>query len=315
MTGIRGFIVQRRRLINVILPIVAIVVIYSYITCTSSCPLIKGYLAGIKLEHLGLIYMVGVLIFSLLKERIYLLSLLSLGFGSEIFLISYQIHLGTFCPYCLIFGGLLILQFIINFERKEMRLLILLTIIGLLIFPLALKVENVAYGEVTGHKLPSSFGEGKITVRLYTNYFCPPCKALEPELENLVRTLVNENIINVTFIDTPSSALSVLYARYFLFSLGQTQTSLDYAFSVRKALIEASNMMIDTQEKLESFLESKGIKISKFDPRQIFDVYTRYLREDKVNATPTCVIIRDGKKETHVGGREIVEALKALLKK
>lgn len=313
--ALKDSLLRRRRLINVIFPLASIIVVYLYITCSSACPLIKGYAAGIGLEYLGIAYMIAVLVAGLLRERLYLLILLSLGVGSELYLLYFQVRMGTFCTYCLIFGALLILQFLINFEKEKKKLVVLFVLLGLFVFPLFFHTENLAYGEVVSSRLPSSFGEGKITVRIYTNYFCPPCKAVEPEIESLVRTLVNENIINVTLVDTPSHSLSVLYARYFLYALGQTPPNIDHAFLVRRALIEASNMMIDHPEKLESFLESKGIKISKFDPKPIFDVYTRLLREDKINATPTCVIIRDGKRETFVGGKEIVEALRNLLRR
>ena len=192
----------------------------------------------------------------------------------------------------------------------------LLFFLPLLILALFLKgAVSKSCAQSQKEKLLSTFGEGKVTVRLYTDYFCGPCKAMEPQVEPLLRQLVNENVINLTFIDTPFYRFSALYARYFLYALNGSNRTLDYALSVRNALIEASNKKIESIEKLEGHLESKGIKINKLDPRPIFEAFTRYLQEDRINATPTCVIIRDGKKESYVGGKDIIDALNTLLKK
>jgi thiol:disulfide interchange protein DsbA len=37
------------------------------------------------------------------------------------------------------------------------------------------------------------------------------------------------------------------------------------------------------------------------------------IKEDKVQATPTCVIVKNGKRESFTGGSNIVAALKRLL--
>ena len=64
------------------------------------------------------------------------------------------------------------------------------------------------------------FGSGTIKVRLYTDYFCPPCRDMEPDLEPLLLDLVKDGTIHLTFIDVPTSQHTTLYARYFLYALG-----------------------------------------------------------------------------------------------
>jgi protein-disulfide isomerase len=49
----------------------------------------------------------------------------------------------------------------------------------------------------------TSFGAGKIKVTLYSDYFCGPCRAAEPRIEPIIKTLVQNNKINITFIDVP----------------------------------------------------------------------------------------------------------------
>lgn len=159
----------------------------------------------------------------------------------------------------------------------------------------------------------STFGSGKTAVRLYTDYFCPPCKAMEPSLEPVIADLVQENIVTFTFVDMPYYQLSSLYARYFLYALNEKK-DFGHALAVRNALIEASNKKISDAAKLEEFLKEKGIKIKPFDPKPTFDLFGKYLRDDKIKATPSCVIEKDGKMETSVGGFDIIQALQKLKK-
>ena len=41
-------------------------------------------------------------------------------------------------------------------------------------------------------------------------------------------------------------------------------------------------------------------------------VYNALIKEDKINSTPTCVVVRNGQKKAFVGGPDIVNALKFL---
>ncbi|HEX7627777.1 MAG TPA: hypothetical protein VF354_02510, partial [Candidatus Methanoperedens sp.] len=46
-----------------------------------------------------------------------------------------------------------------------------------------------------------SYGTGPVEVRLYTDYFCPPCRAMEPDVEPLLRDLLKKNAIHLTLVD------------------------------------------------------------------------------------------------------------------
>jgi hypothetical protein len=166
----------------------------------------------------------------------------------------------------------------------------------------------------------ASFGTGKIKVRLYTDYFCVPCRAAEPRIEAALKGLVTKNLINVTFIDTPFHKFSSLYARYFLFVLNENR-NFEHALSVRATLFEAAKEGVpDPQkkealseaERVEEYLKKRGIKFSTFDVKPIFLAFERYLREDNIDATPSCVIERNGKKEILKGGDDIAKALESL---
>ncbi len=156
-----------------------------------------------------------------------------------------------------------------------------------------------------------AFGSGKIDVRLYADYFCGPCGASESKIEYPILDLVTKNVITVTFVDTPFYKYSSLYVRYFLYILNEKK-ELHHALAARAVLFEAARAKIYEQGKLEAFLRAKGIGFKPFDVRPVFNMLQGYLREDKINSTPSCVIRNGDKKEVHTGGENIIKALGAL---
>ncbi len=156
-----------------------------------------------------------------------------------------------------------------------------------------------------------SFGKGKIETRLYSDYFCRACKTLEPNIEYLMADLVKKNVVTVTFVDTPLHKQSALYARYFLYILN-SKKEIGHALKARSILFEAAQQNISDKDKLEAFLNSKGVKFKPFDPQPVFNRLQQYLRSDQIRATPTCVVINGDKKEFYQGGANITKMLESL---
>lgn len=170
-----------------------------------------------------------------------------------------------------------------------------------------------SYAQIDEKKdLITSFGNGKITVRLYADYFCGPCSFLEPQLEVVIKKLVKNDVVNVTFIDVPFHKYSSMYVKHFLYALNEKR-NLEHTLKVRTVLFNAAKERITDTSGLESYLKKNGIAIKPFDEKYIYDVFERYInREDKINATPSCVIIRGDKKETYKGAKDIINALEGL---
>jgi len=159
--------------------------------------------------------------------------------------------------------------------------------------------------------LVPSFGIGKINVRIYTDYFCPPCRSMEPKIEPILKELIKTNSVNITFIDTPFSRASVIYAKHFLYILNE-KNDFDLALHARTALIGKAAEKIIEEPELQKYLIEKGFKFKPFDLKATLEKLNNYLEEDKINATPTCIVDRDGKKERFSGGPDIIKALNGL---
>ncbi len=164
-----------------------------------------------------------------------------------------------------------------------------------------------------GQEIPfPQYGTGPIHVFIYTDYFCPPCRATEPLVEPILRDLLKRNAITLTFIDVPYHRFTPLFAKYFLYAL-KTKNDSDHAFHIRNVLIGATaDKNRTTEKRIGELFKSKGIPYTVFEARPVFDRYNALIKEDHINATPTCVIVKKGKKESFVGGPDIIAALKRL---
>lgn len=154
-----------------------------------------------------------------------------------------------------------------------------------------------------------SFGNGPVDVRIYASYFCPPCRALEPELEPIVKELVETDTIRVTFVDVPFSK-AMPYIHHFLYALNEDD-SLENAFKVRHLLFDIAQKNGDTEDIRQAF-KNEGIKFAPLDPTPVFEKSNRFMQEDGIRATPSATIRMNGETNLYRGGRNILPALEGL---
>ena len=93
---------------------------------------------------------------------------------------------------------------------------------------------------------------------MYTDYFCPPCRDMEPDLEPILLELVKDGTIHLTLIDVPTSRNTMLYASYFLYALGEKK-DIDSAILARRTLFEAAENRWSEKNQLVNLLAEKGI--------------------------------------------------------
>ena len=193
----------------------------------------------------------------------------------------------------------------------KMTWLITVILAMFILFPQAAQPSGTTAGMTPVNMFLLSFGRGPVEAKLYSDYFCSACKALEPNLEYRITDLVRRDIITITFVDVPMHRHSAMYARYFLYILNDKK-EIGRALKARSALFEAAQQNITDKDRLEEFLAKKGFKMKPFDVSSVFTVLQGYLREDKINATPTCVTSRDDKKELHRGVASITKMFEGL---
>jgi thiol-disulfide isomerase/thioredoxin len=308
-TNLGAWIRRRRVILNIVLALLSMGIVLFNRICGGSCTYIHGDLFGLNLEYFGQAFMVLIVLLSLARNDFFLILALSAGMGIEAYLIGFQFWFNTYCPYCLAFGGILTILFVLNIPKTKIKKAILSATVALILFAFFFNGSvTPAYAEET---LVPSFGTGKIQVRLYTDYFCNPCRAMEPTIEPVLEDLVKKNIINLTLVDTPLSKATPLYARYFLYSINGKNT-LGNAFQGRSVLIEASIEKIMEPSQLEEYLKKKGIKFKPFDVKPTFNLLNDLINGDKIKSTPTCVIVQDGKTDRYTGKANIIAALERL---
>jgi thiol:disulfide interchange protein DsbA len=294
------------RSITAALAAAGIAVIAAYIYCDTSCTYLNGSIFGLDIKYLGLMYMGLILLLCLAGREKSLTLLLSFGMGSEVFLVGYQVTSSVYCPYCLAFAAIILLMFVLNFKRGKGLPMAVSSVAGFVFFVLFFFGSvTPAYGE---ENAISSFGSGRVTVRLYTDYFCGPCNSLEGKLEGVIVELVQKKIIRITFIDTPIHKETPLYAKYFLYVLNEKR-DFKHALLARAVLFEAAAANIIHPGELESFLTKRGIGYRIFDVKPVFDRFERHIREDGITSTPTCVISTGNEPQKFKGAEKILEAL------
>ena len=231
-----------RKIINIALPLAGLGVIIFYNFCGTTCTFLKGDLFGVDLKYLGIAYALVLPALVLLKRTTSYLAVLSLGIGTEINLVAFQVRNGTYCPYCLTFAAILVFLFLFNWRRSRLPLM------GVGVLQSAFSfASSFSRGRpprpMREEVLFPSFGTGKVQVRLYTDYFCGPCSQMEPKIEPVLKDLVHRNAITLTLVDTPIHTLTPLYARYFLYILNSDRR-FDQALRSRAVLFEAAGQKI-----------------------------------------------------------------------
>lgn len=178
-SGILKFIDRHRRIINISLCLLGLMVVILYYFCGSTCLYLAGTVFGVDLKIWGLIYFSVFCLIAILRQHTLGCLLLAAGLGGEIFLIGYQVLHRTYCPYCLILALIIAVLFVINLDKRKATMALLSVVLGF-IFLLAFFQSIPLKIETGGQTLPS-FGRGEVKVRLYTSFIKPKssiCKAI-----------------------------------------------------------------------------------------------------------------------------------------
>jgi thiol-disulfide isomerase/thioredoxin len=164
------------------------------------------------------------------------------------------------------------------------------------------------------HETVPSYGRGPQEVLIFSDYFCPPCQALEPKLEPILDALYEKGNAKIRFVDTPMHKETPLFAKFYLYA---AKAAPDYRAAMRArqvlfALAGKENVFW-MDERIEEAFRKEKIAYTPFDFRTVQPELNRLIREHRVDSTPTCVIVTPGKKaRKYTGADNILNGLRSL---
>jgi thiol:disulfide interchange protein DsbA len=156
-----------------------------------------------------------------------------------------------------------------------------------------------------------SYGNGPHEVYIFSDYFCPPCQALEPKLEPVLDELYEKGSVKITFVDTPMHRETPLFAKFYLYA---AKAAPDYRAAVRARQVlfalAVREHVFWMDERIEEAFQKEKIAFTPFDFHTLQPELNRLIRENRVDSTPTCVILSPGAKaQQYTGVGDILKGL------
>jgi thiol-disulfide isomerase/thioredoxin len=200
--------------------------------------------------------------------------------------------------------------------RKSLKELTLLRSfsVSVVFFCLFVFIISVAPAAGAEKEAVPSYGQGPLEILIFSDYFCPPCQALEPKLEPVLNALYKQGNVKIRFVDTPMHKETPLFAKFYIYA---AKAAPDYGAAVRArqvlfALAGKENV-IWMDERIEEAFRKEKVAFTPFDFRTAQPEINRLIREHKVDSTPTCVILSPGKKaRKYTGAEDILKGLTSL---
>jgi thiol-disulfide isomerase/thioredoxin len=158
-----------------------------------------------------------------------------------------------------------------------------------------------------------SHGSGPVEVLIFTDYFCPPCQAVEPYLDDALVKL-HQMGASITFVDMPIYALTPVFSRYFLYAANASSSFADI-LRIRQVLFDiAKAKTVHSEADLIQALRQNQIPLALLDVKPLFDQWVALINRFEVKSTPTCVVTRPDQEMTrYSGGRSIATGVDALV--
>jgi thiol-disulfide isomerase/thioredoxin len=187
-----------------------------------------------------------------------------------------------------------------SFKKAHLFLALLLPVIFCYLF---ITFISPAPAVDAGKGSIPSYGDGPCEVLIFSDYFCPPCQALEPRLVPVLDELYAKGGVKITFVDTPMHRQTPLFAKFYLYA---AKAAPDYRAAVRARQVlfalAAKEHVFWMDERIEEAFQKEKIAFTPFDFHAVQPELNRLIRENRVDSTPTCVILSPGAKAQHYAG-------------
>ncbi|MBR9985606.1 MAG: hypothetical protein KFF68_06815 [Desulfosarcina sp.] len=141
-----------------------------------------------------------------------------------------------------------------------------------------------------------SDGAGPMEVIIFSDYFCPPCQALEPYLDDAL-TKLHRSGAKITFVDLPGHTMTPIFAMYFLYAANAADSFTD-KLTARRILYDiAQTKAVNSEGELIRKLKENNLPIERLDVRPVFDQWIALIHRFGVKSTPTCIVTQPGQEE------------------
>lgn len=152
-----------------------------------------------------------------------------------------------------------------------------------------------------------SYGSGPVEVLIFTDYYCPPCQAVEPYLEGALSQLWQSGV-KITFVDKPIHRVTPIYSKYFLYAAKKAR-NFDEVLRIRRVLFDiAKANVVASERELVQNIRDNRIEMLLFEVKPVFDRWVELIGRYEVKSTPTCVIVQPGQEPRMLKGSEEIPA-------
>ncbi|WP_158021704.1 thioredoxin domain-containing protein [Candidatus Protochlamydia naegleriophila] len=287
--------------------------------CVEHCSANQHYrLFGFPFASVGMAFFITTMVIHFSSKQSPLLKtitgwLIAMALGSEImFILIQKFQIGHWCPVCLsiavsiaIAGLALSWDYIktiysdiqqgnrgnIMSKIKQGLTSFSFILLGFLMAFIGVGKSNEAEAAVTDMKGRLAFGSKTSPVEVYfvTDWFCPSCKKVEPQIEKIFPTLQSQ--VAFYFIDYPIHKKSLNFTPY----------NLAFLINSKPQYLKARQALAELTDKTETPTDNdiaKAVKpynipfkeLSFLDVKTGMEFFDKIVEKYNLNATPTIII-------------------------
>ena len=106
----------------------------------------------------------------------------------------------------------------------------------------------------------------------------------------MVKELLANGNVKISFIDVPFSKATPLYAKYYLYAVNASADERK-VLRIRGTLFYAAQEKnIQSKDLLVNYLKEQKITWKEYDEKPVFQTLNMIIKQNRIDATPTCVI-------------------------
>jgi len=127
---------NKLRLLTILLAIAGIAVAVAYAICPGTCSALRGVLLFLDLKWVGIAFMTAIGLAAALGLKPLMFFLAASAVGAEIVLVAFQVRNDVYCNYCLAFGAVATIIFLVNLKQSRLWLItaLIAVLFGFLLF-------------------------------------------------------------------------------------------------------------------------------------------------------------------------------------